>query len=99
MKLKIITHERIVFDSDVDELVIQTTSGQMGILKDHIPLTTALAIGVTKARMGETYKYFATMEYSSLRITVQQFLLMSARTAAILMLHVQMQLKTEQKQD
>ena len=50
MKLKIITHERIVFDSDVDELVIQTTSGQMGILKDHIPLTTVLAIGVTKAR-------------------------------------------------
>ena len=61
MKLKIITHERIVFDSDVDELVIQTTSGQMGILKDHIPLTTALAIGVTKARIGESYKYFATM--------------------------------------
>ena len=56
MKLKIITHERIVFDSDVDELVIQTTSGQMGI-----PLTTALAIGVTKARIGESYKYFATM--------------------------------------
>ena len=61
MKLKIITHERIVFDSDVDELVIQTTSGQMGILKDHIPLTTALAIGVTKARIGDSYKYFATM--------------------------------------
>ena len=56
MKLKIITHERIVFDSDVDELVIQTTSGQMGILKDHIPLTTALAIGVTKARIGDSYK-------------------------------------------
>ena len=53
MKLKIITHERIVFDSDVDELVIQTTSGQMGILKDHIPLTTALAIGVTKASIGD----------------------------------------------
>ena len=61
MKLKIITHERIVFDSDVEELVIQTTSGQMGILKDHIPLTTALAIGVTKARIGDSYKYFATM--------------------------------------
>ncbi len=61
MKLKIITHERIVFEGEVDELVIQTTSGQMGILKDHIPLTTALAIGVTKVKMGEKYKYFATM--------------------------------------
>ncbi len=61
MKLKIITHEKIVFEGEVDELVIQTTSGQMGILKDHIPMTTALAIGVTKAKLGDKYKYFATM--------------------------------------
>lgn len=61
MKLKIITHEKIVFEGEVEELVIQTTSGQMGILKDHIPLTTALTIGVTKAKLGEKYKYFATM--------------------------------------
>ena len=61
MKLKIITHERIVFEGDVDELVIQTRSGQLGVLKDHIPITTALDIGVTKAKIGEKYKYFATM--------------------------------------
>ena len=61
MKLKIITHERIVFDSDVDELVIQTTSGQMGILKDHIPLTTVLAISVTKAHNRESNKNIATI--------------------------------------
>lgn len=61
MKLKIITHERIVFDNDVDELVVHTTSGLVGILKDHIPLTTSLEIGVTKAKIGEKYKYFATM--------------------------------------
>ena len=61
MKLKIITHERIVFEGEVDELVLQTTSGQIGILKDHVPLTTALDIGVTKAKIGDKYKYFATM--------------------------------------
>ena len=61
MKLKIITHERIVFEGDVDEIVIQTKTGQMGILKDHIPVTTTLDIGVTKARIGEAFKYFATM--------------------------------------
>lgn len=61
MNLKIITHERIVFDGEVDELVIHTTSGLVGILKDHIPLTTSLEIGVTKAKIGEKYKYFATM--------------------------------------
>lgn len=61
MRLKIITHERIVFDGEIDELVIQTTGGLLGILKDHIPLTTALAIGVTKVKIGESYKFFATM--------------------------------------
>ena len=61
MKLKIITHEKIVFDNEVDELVVTTTSGQIGILKDHIPITTSLDIGVTKARIGDSFKYFATM--------------------------------------
>ena len=61
MNLKIITHERIVFEGEVDELVLQTKGGQIGILKDHVPLTTALDIGVTTAKIGDKYKYFATM--------------------------------------
>ena len=61
MKLKIITHERIVFEGDADEIIIQTKGGQMGILKDHVPVTTSLDIGVTKIRQEENYKYFATM--------------------------------------
>ena len=61
MKLKIITHERIIYDGEVDEIVVTTTLGQIGVLKDHIPITTSLDIGVTKAKVGEKYKYFATM--------------------------------------
>ena len=61
MKLKIITHERIVFEGEVEELTIQTTHGQMGILKDHIPVTTVLDIGVTKAKINGAEHYFATM--------------------------------------
>ena len=61
MILKIITHERIVFEGEVDEIVIQSKTGQIGILKDHIPLTTVLDIGVTKAKQGDKYRYFATM--------------------------------------
>lgn len=61
MKLKIITHERILFDGEADEIVIQTKTGQMGILKDRLPITTVLDIGVTKIKQGEKYRYFATM--------------------------------------
>ena len=61
MHLKIITHEKIVFDNEADELVVSTTSGQIGVLKDHIPITTSLKIGITKAKVGEEFKHFATM--------------------------------------
>lgn len=61
MKLKIITHEKIVFEGEADEIIIQTKSGQMGILKDHVPVTTSLDIGVTKITQGDACKYFATI--------------------------------------
>ena len=61
MQLKIITHERIVFEEEVDEIVIQTKTGQMGILNDHIPITTVLEIGVTKVLQAGKERFFATM--------------------------------------
>ena len=61
MQLKIITHERIIFDGEADEIIIQAQTGQIGILKDHLPMTTVLEVGVTKVRQGEKIRYFATM--------------------------------------
>ena len=61
MQLKIITHERIVFEGEVDEIIIQAQTGQIGILKDHIPFTTVLEVGVTKVKQGDKIRYFATM--------------------------------------
>lgn len=61
MKLKIITHEKVIFDGEADEIVVQTKSGQLGILKNRQPITTVLDIGVTKIRQGTDYRYFATM--------------------------------------
>ena len=61
MHLKIITHEKVVFDEDVNEIYTKTTDGEIGILKDHIPVMAALDIGVTKAvKEGETM-FFTTM--------------------------------------
>ena len=61
MHLKIITHERVVFDEDVNEIYTKTTNGEIGILKNHIPIMAALDIGVTKAVKDEDVKYFTTM--------------------------------------
>ena len=46
--LKVITHEKIVFEDDIDELYVQGTDGRLGILKNHIPIICALKVGVAK---------------------------------------------------
>ena len=61
MHLKIITHEKVVFDENVDEIYTKTTDGEMGILKNHVPVMSALDIGVTKAVKDNEPIYFTTM--------------------------------------
>lgn len=61
MHLKIITHERVVFDEDVDEIHTKAIDGEIGILKNHVPLMTALDIGVTKTVKDGNVKFFTTM--------------------------------------
>ncbi len=61
MNLKIITHERVVFDEDVDEIYSKGVDGEFGILKGHIPYMTTLDIGITKVIQGKETKLFTTM--------------------------------------
>jgi len=61
MHLKLITHDRIVFDEDVNEIYTRGVDGEFGILENHVPVMTALDVGVTKAVQGETVKLFTTM--------------------------------------
>ena len=61
MHLKIITHEKVVFDEDVDEIYTRGIDGEFGILKNHVPVMAALDIGVTKIKQhGESHS-FTTM--------------------------------------
>ena len=61
MRLKIITHEKVVFDDEVDEIYTKGVDGEFGILKNHIPYMSALDIGVTKVVQGKNIKKFTTM--------------------------------------
>ena len=61
MHLKIITHEKVVFDEDVDAIYTKGVDGDFGVLKGHIPLMAALDIGVTKIVQGNDTKLFTTM--------------------------------------
>ena len=61
IKVKVITHEKVVFERDVDELYVQSTDGRLGILPNHIPVVCALDIGVTKVVVDKEPIHITTM--------------------------------------
>lgn len=61
IKVKVITHEKVVFERDVDELYVQSTDGRLGILPNHIPIVCALDIGVTKVVVDKEPIHITTM--------------------------------------
>ena len=48
MKVKIITHERIVYEGEADEIIAKSTEGEFGILQNHVPCMKVLEICVAK---------------------------------------------------
>lgn len=56
---KIITPEKIVFEDDVDSIYAQGVSGSFGILPDHVPFMSSLAIGNAKTEKNGEVIHFA----------------------------------------
>nr|YP_009727863.1 ATP synthase CF1 epsilon subunit [Cuscuta australis]QHZ87215.1 ATP synthase CF1 epsilon subunit [Cuscuta australis]DAZ89513.1 TPA_asm: ATP synthase epsilon subunit [Cuscuta australis] len=48
LKLCVLTPNQIVWDSEVEQIILSTSSGQIGILPNHIPIATALNIGILR---------------------------------------------------
>lgn len=61
LNLKIITPERVLVDEDVDAVYSTAIDGEIGILPEHIPLITALDIGLTKYKQADKSEYIATI--------------------------------------
>ncbi len=59
--LKVITHEKVVYEDNIDELYVQAADGRLGILKNHIPVICALNVGVTKVVKDKVPQCIATM--------------------------------------
>ncbi len=49
-KLKIVSPNRTFYEGEAVMLECRTTEGEIGVLKNHIPLTAVLAPGVAKIR-------------------------------------------------
>jgi F-type H+-transporting ATPase subunit epsilon len=50
LNVRVITPDRVVWDATAEELILPSSTGQLGILTDHAPLLTALDIGVVRIK-------------------------------------------------
>ncbi len=59
--LKIITHEKVVYENDVDAIYSPGVNGEFGVMYNHMPFMTTLNIGITKVVIGDKSEYISTL--------------------------------------
>ncbi|MEA5508618.1 ATP synthase F1 subunit epsilon [Crocosphaera sp. UHCC 0190] len=76
LTVRVITPDKTVWDGNVQEAILPSTSGQLGILTGHAPLLTALDIGVMRVRPDKEWKSlvvmggFAEVEQDEIKVLV-----------------------------
>ncbi|KAL9991810.1 putative H(+)-transporting two-sector ATPase [Helianthus debilis subsp. tardiflorus] len=61
LNLCVLTPNRIVWDSEVKEIILSTNSGQIGVLPNHAPIATAVDIGILRIRLNDQWLTMALM--------------------------------------
>ena len=62
LNVRVITPDKVVWDADANELILPSSTGQIGILTDHAPLLTALDIGVMRLKSNDNWTSIVIME-------------------------------------
>ncbi|GBE14831.1 ATP synthase epsilon chain [bacterium BMS3Abin14] len=72
--LEVVTPERIVVSTEVDEVVLPGIEGEFGVLPGHVPLLTALKVGELNYRTADRTEHVAVswgyVEVASDRVMV-----------------------------
>lgn len=58
IRCEIVSQDRMVFQGDVDIVVLPGASGEMGILPHHSPVLTVIQFGVVRVRAGSEEQFF-----------------------------------------
>lgn len=61
LTVRVIAPDKTVWDSSAEEVIIPSTTGQLGILTGHAPLLSALDIGVMRVRDSKEWVSIALM--------------------------------------
>jgi F-type H+-transporting ATPase subunit epsilon len=62
LNVRVITPDKVVWDAMAEELILPSSTGQIGVLTDHAPLLTALDIGVMRLKSGTSWTSIVLME-------------------------------------
>ena len=62
LNVRVITPDKAVWDAMAEELILPSSTGQIGILTDHAPLLTALDIGVMRLKSDTGWTSIVLME-------------------------------------
>nr|YP_010724531.1 CF1 subunit epsilon [Patersonia fragilis]WDW31658.1 CF1 subunit epsilon [Patersonia fragilis] len=61
LNLCVLTPNRIIWNSEVKEIILSTNSGQIGVLPNHAPIATAVDIGLLRIRLNDQWLTVALM--------------------------------------
>ncbi|MGB1622415.1 MAG: ATP synthase F1 subunit epsilon [Synechococcus sp.] len=61
LTLRVLAPDQNVFDGSADEVILPSTTGQIGILPGHISLLTAIDVGVLRVRANGGWNSIALM--------------------------------------
>jgi F-type H+-transporting ATPase subunit epsilon len=61
LTVRVVAPDKTVWNSEADEVILPSTTGQLGILSGHAPLLSALDIGVMRVRPGKEWVAIALM--------------------------------------
>ena len=61
LTVRVIAPDKTVWDSSAEEIILPSTTGQIGILSGHAPLLTALDTGVMRVRPDKNWVAIALM--------------------------------------
>ncbi len=61
LQVRVIAPDKIVWDDSVEEIILPSATGQLGILSGHAPLLTALEVGVMRVRPGKEWQSISIM--------------------------------------
>ncbi len=59
LTVRVISPDKTVWDAEADEVILPSTTGQLGILSGHAPMLTALDIGVMRVRASKNASWQA----------------------------------------